>query len=104
MKTHTRTLTIALGMLCACSAGRLLAQAPCPGVSTFATGLLAPSKIIQTPRGNFVVSEGGPEVVNNGRVSIVDQQGNRRTLLAGLPSARTFVGDFNGTCCFGNRV
>jgi hypothetical protein len=75
----------------------LIAQAPCPGVSTFATGLLAPSKIIQTPRGNFIVAEAGPPVVNHGRVSIVDQQGNRRTLLDGLPSARTFVGDYNGT-------
>jgi hypothetical protein len=69
----------------------------CPAVETFATGLLAPSKIIQSPLGNFIVAEGGPEVPNNGRVSIVDQQGNRRTLIDGLPSARTFVGDFNGT-------
>jgi hypothetical protein len=74
-----------------------MAQAPCPAVETFATGLIAPSKIIQTPRGNFIVAEGGPEVPNNGRVSIVDQHGNRRTLIDGLPSARTFVGDFNGT-------
>ncbi len=27
----------------------------------------------------------------------MDRHGNRRTLLDGLPSARTFVGDFNGT-------
>ena len=39
----------------------------------------------------------GPEVMNHGRVSIVDREGNRRTLLEGLPSGRTFVGDFNGT-------
>lgn len=97
MKTNTQTFVAALGLLCACSAGSLRAQAPCPGVSTFATGLLAPSKIIQTPRGNFIVTEAGPPVVNHGRVSIVDQQGNRRTLLDGLPSARTFVGDYNGT-------
>ena len=69
----------------------------CPAVETFATGLLAPSKIIQTPRGNFIVAEGGPEVPNSGRVSIVDKHGERRTLIEGLPSARTFVGDFNGT-------
>jgi len=66
-------------------------------VETFATGLLAPSKIIQSPRGNFLVAEGGPEVPNHGRISIVDQQGQRRTLIEGSPSARTFVGDFNGT-------
>lgn len=93
----TTIKALALGTLCASLSGSLLAQAPCPGVETFATGLLAPSKIIQTPRGNFLVAEGGPEVPNNGRVSIVDRQGNRRTLVEGLPSARTFVGDFNGT-------
>src|SRR6185295_787090 len=80
-----------------CCAETVMAQAPCPAVKTFATGLIAPSKIIQTPRGDFIVAEGGPEVPNNGRVSIVDRHGNRRTLLEGLPSARTFVGDFNGT-------
>ena len=94
---HTRPLAVALGLLCSRPTAQLMAQAPCPEAGTFATGLLAPSKIIQTPRGNLIVAEGGPEVVNNGRVSIVDQQGNRRTLLDGLPSARTYVGDFNGT-------
>ena len=93
----TRTMTLALGVLCASLAGGLLAQTPCPEVETFTTGLLAPSKIIQTPRGNFLVAEGGPQMPNNGRISIVDEDGNRRTLLEGLPSARTFVGDFNGT-------
>ncbi len=88
-----------LGMstLCVALAGGLNAQTPCPAVETFATGLLAPSKIIQTPRGNFIVAEGGPQVPNNGRVSIVDKHGQRRTLIEGLPSSRTFVGDFNGT-------
>lgn len=91
--------TFALGvfLLCASFASNLMAQTPCPAVQIFATGLLAPSKIIQTPRGNFIVAEGGPQVPNSGRVSIVDQQGNRRTLVDGLPSARTYVGDFNGT-------
>jgi hypothetical protein len=93
------TLTFVFGaaLICAPFAGNLTAQTPCPVISTFATGLVAPSKIIQTPRGNFIVAEAGPPVPNNGRVSIVDQQGNRRTLLDGLPSARTFVGDYNGT-------
>lgn len=94
---HTPTLALALGLLCVWPAGSLMAQTPCPGVEAFATGLLAPAKIIQTPLGNFIVAEGGPQVPNNGRVSIVDRHGNRRTLLDGLPSARTFVGDFNGT-------
>lgn len=83
-------------LVCASLTGSLTAQTPCPAVRTFATGLAAPSKIIQTPRGNLIVAEAGPQVPNHGRISIVDQQGNRRTLLDGLPSARTFVGDFNG--------
>jgi hypothetical protein len=94
---HARILVLGAFVMCAALAGSLNAQTSCAGVSTFATGLVAPSKIIQTPRGNFIVAEAGPQVVNHGRVSIVDQQGNRRTLLEGLPSARTFVGDFNGT-------
>lgn len=94
---RTQSLAFALGLLCATSAASLLAESPCPGVTPFATGLLAPSKIIQTHDGNFIVAENGPEVPNNGRISIVDRRGNRRTLLTGLPSARTFVGDFNGT-------
>ncbi len=94
---RAQTVALSLGLICAVLPSALLAQAPCPAVETFATGLVAPSKIIQTPRGNFIVAEGGPEVPNNGRVSIVDRHGNRRTLLDGLPSARTFVGDFNGT-------
>jgi hypothetical protein len=94
---YTKSFFLAGSLLCLPLAHDLVAQAPCPGIAPFAAGLVAPSKIIQTPRGNFIVSEAGPEVVNNGRVSIVDQQGRRRTLLAGLPSARTFVGDFNGT-------
>lgn len=93
LSPHVQSIVLCVSLLCASSAGDLIAQTP----EIFATGLLAPSKIIQTPRGNFIVAEGGPEVPNNGRVSIVDKHGTRRTLLDGLPSARTFVGDFNGT-------
>src|ERR1043165_1772031 len=75
--------TFALSILIGGLAARALAQAPCPNVETFATGLVAPSTIIQTPRGDFIVAEAGPQAPNNGRVSIVDQQGNRRTLLEG---------------------
>ena len=94
MPKYIRTLAL---VTVTSSAGGLRAQAPAPAITPFATGLLAPAKIIQTPLGNFIIAEGGPQVPNNGRVSIVDGQGHRRTLLDGLPSARTFVGDFNGT-------
>jgi hypothetical protein len=96
MKTKNISIVALAVGLCACPFVPVLAQTPCPAVETLATGLIAPSKIIQTPRGDFIVAEGGPQVPNNGRVSIVDQNGVRRTLLDGLPSARTFVGDFNG--------
>ena len=94
---HPQTFALSLGLLCVSLPGVLPAQVPCPTVEPFAAGLVAPSKIIQTPRGDFIVAEGGPQVPNNGRVSIVDRNGIPRTLLDGLPSARTFVGDFNGT-------
>lgn len=86
-----------LPLICGSLAGELMAQTPCPEVQVIASGLLGPAKIIQTPSGHFLVAETGPEEPNHGRVSIVDRLGHRRTLLEGLPSARTFVGDFNGT-------
>jgi hypothetical protein len=53
--------------------------------SVFASGLLAPVKLIVTPAGNLLVAESG-NGPNTGRVSIIDPSGNRRTLLDGLPS------------------
>jgi DNA-binding beta-propeller fold protein YncE len=91
-------LAIAFGSLSVCFAACLRAQTPCPDVGVIATGLLGPAKIIQTPLGNFLVAEvGPPNQLNSARVSIVDRNGNRRTLLEGLPSARAFVGDPTGT-------
>jgi len=105
MKTHSivlrRTcwvvaLSLLLPWLCGCFAGARKAQTPCSQAQILATGLLGPSKIIQTPSGRFLVAETGPEEPNHGRVSIVDGFGHRRTLLDGLPSARAYVGDFSG--------
>jgi hypothetical protein len=73
------------------------AQEPCPETSVLATGLLTPSKVIQTPLGNFLVSENGTGAHNTGRISIVDPQGNRRTLLDGLPSGIDHTGGKSGT-------
>ena len=53
--------------------------------TTFATGLSFPSKMITAPGGNLLVAETGP-MPNSGRVSIVDHNGTRRTLIDGLPS------------------
>lgn len=54
-----------------------------------AVELQRPSKVVRTPAGNLLVAEVGTAAapVNTGRVSIVDADGGRRTLIDGLPSA-----------------
>jgi hypothetical protein len=59
---------------------------PAAAQSLFAEGLQFPQRLIFTPRGNLLVSEGGASTPNNGRVSILDRQANRRSLLEGLPA------------------
>lgn len=54
-------------------------------VSDFATGLQFPVKLLLTESGNLLVSETTPEL-NTGRVSIVNRNGVRRSLLEGLAS------------------
>lgn len=71
------------------------ANAQCP-VSVVAGGLQAPTGITQSNQGTLFVSETGPPVVNSGRISIVDTDGVRRTLLSGLPSGVGSIGDFSG--------
>ena len=53
--------------------------------SVLTAGLSRPTKIMLTPQGDLLVTEtsGAP---NSGRVSIIDRNGNRRTLIDGLPS------------------
>ena len=62
-----------------------LAQTVTPTV--VASGLQVPYRVMLTPRGSLLVSEGGAEN-NGGRISVVSRGGNRTTLLAGLPSGR----------------
>src|SRR5438067_3244280 len=53
-----------------------------------AAELQRPSKLVLTPLGNLLVAEVGMgNPTNTSRVSIVDEDGNRRTLIGGLPSA-----------------
>src|SRR3954451_20818957 len=50
--------------------------------------LQKPSKLVLTPLGNLLVAEvGTANPTNTSRVSIVAPDGNRRTLIGGLPSA-----------------
>jgi len=44
-------------------------------------------------QGNVLVSETGTATPHSGRISIVDPSGDRRTLLDGLPSGKSDVGD-----------
>ena len=60
-------------------------RAQSAATSVFASELRAPIKIILTPKGNLMVAEAG-NGPNTGRISILDLNGNRRTLVDGLPS------------------
>jgi len=71
------------------------AKAQCPG-STVTGGLQLPAKVIQTEKNNLLIAETGFGAPNSGRISIVDEQGNRRTLLSGLPSGINEIGDPSG--------
>lgn len=55
------------------------------GAGVFTGDLLTPMKLIATQGGSLVVAEAGT-TANTGRISIIDAQGNRRTLIDGLPS------------------
>lgn len=56
-------------------------------ITTVASGLLAPTKVVLSTQGNLLVAEAGIGP-NTGRISLVDPTtGARRTLLNGLPSA-----------------
>ena len=61
--------------------------APLWAQSRFAEGLQFPQRLIFTPQGNLLASEGGTPVPNTGRISIVNRQGMRRSLVEGLPAA-----------------
>ena len=60
------------------------------------SGLQTPLGTALSNQGNLLVSETGTTTPNTGRISIVDTGGNRRTLLAGLPSGINDVGEPSG--------
>ncbi len=86
--TFSVTLTVSLMLLAGTSA-----NAQC---TELVPGLLEPIGTVLTDQGNLLVAESGDNTPGSGRVSIVDPSGNRRTLLAGLPSAPADVGDPSG--------
>jgi hypothetical protein len=71
-------------------------QCPDPPTDTFATNLRAPLSSALTNQGNILISETGTTTLRSGRISLLDQLGNRRTLLEGLPSAVNDVNEPSG--------
>ena len=69
------------------------ALAQCTSTPAF---LQIPTGILQSNTGNLLVAESGTAAPNTGRISIVDLDGHRRTLLSGLPSGISDVGTPNG--------
>jgi len=62
--------------------------------SVFTTGLHTPNKIITGPGNILLVTEAGTTTPNTGRISVIDRTtGERRTLIDGLPSAVSFLGN-----------
>jgi hypothetical protein len=89
-----RKVTIST-ILATCLLALCAINASAQSASTFTGGLQAPSKMMTTADGNLLVAEGGA-AVNAGRISILDRNGNRRTLVEGLPSGPTPEGGFSG--------
>ena len=71
------------------------ASAQCPATE-LTSGLRLPLSITQSNQDNLLVSESGTTSPNTGRVSIIDLNGNRRTLLDGLPSGINDVNERSG--------
>lgn len=69
------------------SAGLLLTGCAL-GQNIVVQGLQLPQRLIATPAGNLLVTEGGTATPHTGRLSLVDRQGVRTSVLEGLPAAR----------------
>src|ERR671931_1046354 len=79
------TLIISLGLLAGLGAAQVRAEC-----NEVVSGLLGPMGITQSNKGNLLVAESGPATPNSARISIVSPQGERRTLVSGLPSGVYF--------------
>lgn len=64
--------------------------------TTTLSGLRLPVGSTLSDHGNLLIAESGDGTPNSGRISIVDRNGTRRTLLDGMPSAPADVGDPSG--------
>ncbi len=100
MNRHIPRLFTSVGLSLTLVAASILlagaeATAQCPATQ-LTSGLQIPLGITQSNQGNLIVSETGTTTPNTGRISIVDLNGNRRTLLDGLPSGINDVNEPSG--------
>jgi hypothetical protein len=85
-------ISLAMGtLLITLAAAKVIAQC-----APLVSDLRIPLGITQSDQGNLFVSESGTRVPNTGRISIVDQEGNRRTFFDGLPSGINDVNEVSG--------
>lgn len=73
--------------------GTARAQAQCVGLLD---GLRAPVGTALTNQGRLLIAEAGDGSAGSGRISILDRNGKRRTLIDGLPSGPADVGTPSG--------
>jgi hypothetical protein len=102
MKTHFQTFSIkrSLSALFLVAASILLlsmnVRAQCPATE-LVSGLREPLGTALTNQGNLLVSENGTTELHSGRISIVNPaNGNRRTLLDGIPCGISDVNEPSG--------
>ena len=93
---HSLTSALVLATI-AFLLGAARAQAQCTEILS---GLREPIGSGLTDQGNLLISESGTSDAHSGRISIVDPDGTRRTLLDGMPSAPADVGDPSGPTGF----
>jgi hypothetical protein len=89
----SRTLLAAFAATALLAGPEALAQCP---PAELVSGLRMPLGITRSSLGNLIVGESGTSDPNTGRISIVDPDGNRRTLLDGMPSGINDVGEPSG--------
>ncbi len=93
MKTGIYAMLITLAVALASTNFTASAQS----ASDFAVGLKRPTKIIATPRGNFLVA-GADTPRNSGQVSLIARGGGaHHVILGGLPSGLSVEGSPDGT-------
>lgn len=85
--------SIALALTLLSSSGMAQTSAVC---TEKASGLLFPLGTALTPHSRLLVSESGTFAPNSGRISVLEPDGRRRTLIEGLPSGINDVGQPSG--------